>query len=128
MTTTVDTCTASLADSGLEPDVYLECSGRPEAIAEALPTVARAGRVVLVGMGADEFPLPISRIQEYELMVTGTFRYAHTWPAAISLASTGRVQLDVLVNGHYDLDHVRQALTANRSDANAVKPIVRPGV
>ena len=127
VTTTVDTGTTSLADSGLEPDVLLECSGHPEAIADALPTVARAGRVVLVGMGADEAPLPISRIQEYELTVTGTFRYAHTWPAAISLASTGRVQLDRLVTGHYGLDQVREALTANRNDPKAVKPIVRPG-
>jgi L-iditol 2-dehydrogenase len=126
-TTTVDSGITSLADSGVEPDVLLECSGRPEAVAEALPTVARAGRVVLVGMGGDEVPLPISRIQEYELTVTGTFRYAHTWPAAISLASTGRVQLDRLVTGHYDLDHVRDALTANRHDAQAVKTMVRPG-
>jgi L-iditol 2-dehydrogenase len=126
-TTTVDSGITSLADSGVEPDVLLECSGRPEAVAEAIPTVARAGRVVLVGMGGDEVPLPISRIQEYELTVTGTFRYAHTWPAAISLASTGRVQLDRLVTGHYDLDHVRDALTANRNDAQAVKTMVRPG-
>jgi L-iditol 2-dehydrogenase len=126
-TTTLDSGTTSLTDSGVEPDVLLECSGHPEAIADALPTVARAGRVVLVGMGADEAPLPISRIQEYELTVTGTFRYAHTWPAAISLASTGRVQLDRLVTGHYGLDQVREALTANRDDAKAVKPIVRPG-
>jgi L-iditol 2-dehydrogenase len=126
-TSTVDSGVTSLADSGVEPDVLLECSGRPEAVAEAIPTVARAGRVVLVGMGGDEVPLPISRIQEYELTVTGTFRYAHTWPAAISLASTGRVQLDRLVSGHYDLDHVRDALTANRSDAQGVKPMVRPG-
>lgn len=126
-TTTVNTGVTSLADFGVEPDVFLECSGRPEALADALPTVARAGRVVLVGMGADEVPLPLSRIQEYELTVTGTFRYAHTWPAAISLAAAGRVQLDVLVSGHYDLDHVREALTANRADAKVVKPIVSPG-
>jgi len=125
-TTTLDSGTTSLTDSGVEPDVLLECSGHPEALADALPTVARAGRVVLVGMGADEAPLPISRIQEYELTVTGTFRYAHTWPAAIALASTGRVQLDRLVAGHYGLDQVREALTANRNDARAVKPIVRP--
>jgi len=127
VTSTVDSSTTSLAECGVEPDVLLECSGRPEAIADALPTVARAGRVVLVGMGADEIPLPIARIQEYELMVTGTFRYAHTWPAAISLATSGRVQLDRLVTGHYGLDDVGDALTANRRDAKAVKPIVRPG-
>ena len=126
-TATIDSGTTSLADSGVEPDILLECSGRAEAVADALPTMARAGRVVLVGMGTEEMPLPISRIQEYELTVTGTFRYAHTWPAAISLASTGRVKMDRLVTGHYDLDHVREALTANRNDARAVKPIVRPG-
>jgi L-iditol 2-dehydrogenase len=123
---TVNSGVTSLAGTGVEPDVLLECSGRPEAIADALPTVARAGRVVLVGMGAQDIPLPVSRIQEYELTVTGTFRYAHTWPAAISLATTGRVQLDRLVTGHYDLDHVRAALTAGRTDAKTVKPIVRP--
>ena len=127
VTTTVDLGTVSLAGSGVEPDVLLECSGRPEAVIDAIPTVARAGRVVLVGMGADELPLPVSRIQEYELTVTGTFRYAHTWPAAISLASTGRVQLDRLVTAHYGLDQVREALTANRNDAKTVKPMVRPG-
>jgi L-iditol 2-dehydrogenase len=127
VTTTVDLGTISLAGSGVEPDVLLECSGRPEAVIDAIPTVARAGRVVLVGMGADELPLPVSRIQEYELTVTGTFRYAHTWPAAISLASTGRVQLDRLVTAHYGLDQVREALTANRNDAKTVKPMVRPG-
>jgi L-iditol 2-dehydrogenase len=127
VTTTVDSGTTSLADSAVEPDVLLECSGRPEAVVDAIPTVARAGRVVLVGMGADELPLPVSRIQEYELTVTGTFRYAHTWPAAISLASTGRVQLDRMVTGHYRLDQVREALTANRDDARTVKPMVRPG-
>jgi L-iditol 2-dehydrogenase len=127
VTTTVDTSATTLSDSGVEPDILLECSGRAEAVADALPMVARSGRIVLVGMGADVVPLPVSRIQEYELTVTGTFRYAHTWPAAISLASSGRVRLDALVTGHYDLDHVREALTLNRIDATALKPIVRPG-
>ena len=94
---------------------------------EAIRTVARAGRVVLVGMGGDELALPASRVQEHELTVTGTFRYAHTWPAAIALAASGRVQLDRLVTGHYGLDQVREALTVARTDPHAIKPVVRPG-
>jgi L-iditol 2-dehydrogenase len=69
----------------------------------------------------------VSSVGVCELPVAGTFRYARTWPAAISLVSAGRVELDVLVTGHYGLDHVRDALTANRNDAKAVKPLVRPG-
>ena len=108
-TGTVDVGSTRLAEAGVEPDVLLECSGHPVAAVEAIRTVARAGRVVLVGMGGDELALPASRVQEYELTVTGTFRYAHTWPAAIALAASGRVQLDRLVTGHYGLDQVREA-------------------
>jgi L-iditol 2-dehydrogenase len=42
------------------------------------------------------------------------------------LATTGRVQLDRLVTGHYGLGQVREALTANRNDVQAIKPMVRP--
>lgn len=110
---------------GIEPNVLLECSGNPAATTEALGMLARAGRGVLVGMGADMLPLPVSRIHEYELVVTGTFRYAHTWPGAIALAASGRVQLDRLVTGHYGLGQVRDALTISKTDPLAV-PLVRP--
>lgn len=122
----VDVGASSLAEAGIEPDVLLECSGHPSATSGALGILGRAGRAVLVGMGADVVPLPVSRIQEYELTVTGTFRYAHTWPAAVALAASGRVQLDRLVTGHYGLDQVAEALTVGRTDPLAVKPMVRP--
>jgi L-iditol 2-dehydrogenase len=126
VTRALDVSMTAISDAGLEPDVLLECSGRPDATAEAVRSVARAGRVVLVGMGSDEAPLPVSRIQEYELTVTGTFRYAHTWPGAIALASSGRVELDRLVTGHYGLENVREALTVARADPKTIKPVVRP--
>jgi len=125
-TLALDVSATTISAAGLEPDVLLECSGHPGATAEAMRSVARAGRVVLVGMGGDEAPLPISRIQEYELTVTGTFRYAHTWPAAIALAVSGAVELDRLVTGRYGLDQVREALTVARVDPKAMKPVVRP--
>jgi L-iditol 2-dehydrogenase len=125
-TDTLDVSASPVSSSGLSVDVLLECSGHPAATPDAIRVVAPAGRVVLVGMGGDEMTLPVSRIQERELTVTGTFRYAHTWPAAIALAASGRVQLDRLVTGHYGLDQVRDALTAARTDARTVKPVVRP--
>lgn len=113
--------------AGLAPDVLLECSGVTAAAVDAVDVVARAGRIVLVGMGADEICLPISRIQERELTVTGTFRYAHTWPTAIALATSGRVSLDPLVTGHFGLDRVEDALSATAHDPTTVKSVVRPG-
>jgi L-iditol 2-dehydrogenase len=126
VTDVLDVSSSRVSESGLAVDVLLECSGHPAAAADAIRAVAPAGTVVLVGMGGDEMTLPVSRIQERELRLTGTFRYAHTWPAAIALAASGRVQLDQLVTGHYGLDAVREALTAARTDVRAVKPVVRP--
>lgn len=123
---TLDVRETRVSDSGFEPDVLLECSGHPAAIGEAIRAVGRAGRVVLIGMGGDEIPLPLSHVQTRELEVTGTFRYAGTWPAAIALAAAGRVQLDALVTGHYGLADVEQALTAGTRDPKLVKAVVRP--
>jgi L-iditol 2-dehydrogenase len=108
------------------PEVLLECSGQPPVVAAGIRALAPAGRAVLVGMGGDELPLPLSVIQERELEVTGTFRYANTWPTAIDLVAAGRIDLDRLVTSHHRLDDVVTALTAARRDPGAIKAIVRP--
>jgi L-iditol 2-dehydrogenase len=122
----LDVSATPVSETDLRVDVLLECSGQQAATADAIRVVEPAGHVVLVGMGGDEMVLPVSRIQERELTLTGTFRYAHTWPTAIALGASGRVELDRLVTGHYGLDDVREALTAARTDPHTVKPIVRP--
>jgi L-iditol 2-dehydrogenase len=124
---TLDAAAATPAGAGLSPDMLLECSGNAKATWDAVAAVAPAGRVVLVGMGGDEVRLPLSVVQDRELVLTGAFRYANTWPTAISLAATGRVDLDRLVTGHFGLAEVERALTAPQRDPAAVKSIVRPG-
>jgi len=124
--TVLDARTAQLGDLNRPPQVLLECSGYPPVISEAIRALDRAGRAVLVGMGGDEIALPLAVVQERELEVTGTFRYANTWPAAIALVAAGRVDLDRLVTGTYPLEQVEQALTASRQDPAAVKAIVAP--
>ncbi len=123
----IDVSRTSLDDAGIEPDVLLECSGNARATWDAVSTMARAGRVVLVGMGGDTVQLPLSYVQNRELVITGAFRYANTWPVAIQLASSGQVDLDSMVTGHFGLHDVEAALTASRSDPTTVKAIVRPG-
>jgi L-iditol 2-dehydrogenase len=125
-TAVVDARAARVEDLERPPQVLLECSGHPAAISAAIRALDRAGRGVLVGMGGEQIPLPLAVVQERELEITGTFRYANTWPTAISLAAAGRVDLDRLVTGTYRLDEAELALTANRRDEAAVKAIVRP--
>ena len=71
-------------------------------------------------------PLPLSAVQERELVVTGTFRYANTWPTAIALVESGAVDVDRLVTGRYGLGEAEDTLTATRRDPSSVKVVVRP--
>jgi L-iditol 2-dehydrogenase len=125
-TTVIDVRETSVTDLHRPPEVLLECSGHPPAIGEAIRALDRAGRAVLVGMGGDEILLPLSVIQEREIELTGTFRYAGTWPRAIALIAAGRIDLDRLVTGSYRLDQVQEALTAGRRDQRSVKVVVHP--
>jgi L-iditol 2-dehydrogenase len=128
-TRTVDTSATTLERAYAAqpaPDVLLECSGHPGATADGIRALAPAGVAVLVGMGGDELPLPLSVVQERELTVTGTFRYANTWPTAIALVAAGQVDLDAMVTGRFPLAETEQALTASRDDPRALKAVVLP--
>jgi L-iditol 2-dehydrogenase len=76
-------------------------------------------------MGADSIALPVPLVQGRELTITGTFRYANTWPSAVELAAQGLVDLDGLVTSHHTLEDVEAALTAGAA-AGALKAVVRP--
>lgn len=125
-TAVVDSRSTSVQDIGACPDVLLECSGHPRATGDGLRSLAPAGRAVLVGMGGDELAVPLGVLQSRELEVTGTFRYANTWPTAIALAASGRVDLDTLVTGRYPLARTTDALLAAERDPTSVKSIICP--
>jgi len=108
-------------------DALIECSGHPAAVAAGIKALRPAGTAVLVGMGPEEEgTLPLSVVQSREIWVTGTFRYANTYPAAIALAASGRVDLKAIISGHFGLDDAEAALRAGREDPDSVKPMVVP--
>lgn len=121
----VDAQSQALPDV-VEADVLIECSGAAPAVVDGIRCVAPAGKVVLVGMSPTAMvELPVGVIQGRELWITGTFRYAHTYPTAVTLAASGAVDLDALVSQTFGLDEVEQALTYSRQDPAAMKVVVR---
>lgn len=111
--------------SAMSVDVLLECSGAPTAIDAGIRSVAPAGTVVLVGMSPDTMvALPVGVIQGRELWVTGTFRYAHTYPTAIDLVASGLIDLDALVSRAFPLEEAEEALTYSRRDPSAMKVMI----
>ena len=124
-TTTLDARDDAAFGPHLDADAFIDCSGVESAVQQGFRSVRPAGRIALVGMGADEFAVPVGLIQAKELTVTGTFRYANTYPAAIALAANGRVDLDRMVTGRFGLDHVEQALNSDRVPGT-MKVVVTP--
>ncbi|MDQ3855021.1 MAG: zinc-binding dehydrogenase, partial [Chloroflexota bacterium] len=127
-TRTLDVSTEPLAEAGISADVLIECSGQQAALADGIRSLRPAGVIVAVGMNPyEDVTIPMAYLQNHELTLTGTFRYANTYPVAIALAGSGKVNLDAIVTGHYGLDQTQEALTVSKLDPASVKPMVTPG-
>lgn len=87
---------------------------------EQRPAPELGAREVLVEVAA------VGVIQGRELTLTGTFRYANTYPTAIELAASGRVELTRLITSRHTLDDVHGALTRSHENPAAIKPVVTP--
>jgi L-iditol 2-dehydrogenase len=118
----------ALTDSteGLDVDAFIDASGAPQAVRSGIKAVGPAGRVILVGLGADDVELPVSYIQNREIWLSGVFRYTNTWPLAIQLIADGKVDLDILVTGKFALADSEEALKAGKQ-AGQLKAVVYPG-
>lgn len=107
----------------LEADAFVDCSGATAAVLDGIRSVRAGGAVVLVGLGAEDMLLPVQHIQNNELTLTGTFRYVDTWPTAIALAESGRVDLDSMITARYPLEQAAAALEADE-DPLSMKSLV----
>jgi len=126
-TRTVNVAQQSLADAGVEADVLIECSGNQRALKDGILALQPAATAVAVGMGpGEEASIPLSFIQNREIILTGTFRYANTYADAIALVASGHIDLKPVITGHYTLAEAEQALQATKNDPANIKSVVVP--
>jgi L-iditol 2-dehydrogenase len=124
-TRVIDPVAEDIVALELNVDTFVDASGAAVAVSSGMNAVRPGGTVVLVGMGASEIALPVTVIQNRELLVTGIFRYANTWPTAIELVRSGKVDLDSMVTGHFGLDEVDAALRST-TQPGTLKSVVNP--
>ena len=126
-TRTVNVAQQSLAEAGVEADVLLECSGNQKALMDGIRCLRPAGKAIAIGMNpGEEVSIPMSFLQNREITLTGTFRYANTYADAIELVATGHIDLKPIITGHYTLVETEQALQATRNDPANIKSVVVP--
>lgn len=109
-------------------DVVLECSGTIPAVHDGVEAVKRGGMVQLVGNFVAVNPeIPIQRMVERELSVSGLFRYANCYPSAIEMIATGKIDLKALVTHSYDLAGVIEGIAwVDEHKGEVIKAVVRP--
>ena len=68
------------------------------------------GRVMLVGIGAPNIMLPVAAAATREVDIQGCFRYANTYPTAIQLLSTGKLEnIERLITHRFPLEDTKRA-------------------
>ncbi len=70
--------------------------------------------------------LPLSQLNPNELTLATVNRYNNTWPLAIELVASGRVDVDPLITHRFSLDETAQALTLADRVVKSVKAIIHP--
>ena len=88
----------------------------------AVESTRNGGKVVLIGCGQDEMRLPLCSAAQREVDILGIFRYCHTYPTAIEMMASGRVDLNAMVTHRYGFseEEVREGFEMAAS-GNAIK-------
>lgn len=101
--TTVDSenevLSAVVADltEGWGADIVFECSGNSVAAEGIFEPLAPGGRLVLVGMPGKPVAFDVVAAQVKEARIETVFRYAHVYSRALSLMSSGHIDVKPLI-------------------------------
>ena len=113
--------------TGLGPDVCLECGGYPEAITQALASVKKGGRVVVIGLQKPQLCDLENLLWNEKQIVASLSSTYQEFITGIRLAAEGRVKLKPLVTHEFNLETIRGAfdLLSTRGEL-VVKVIIKP--
>ncbi|THH30890.1 hypothetical protein EUX98_g3272 [Antrodiella citrinella] len=114
-------------------DTVFECTGAEPCIQMSIHAAVTGGKVMLVGMGSRNVTLPLSAAATREVDIHGSFRYANTYPQALSLLASGQLpHIESIITHRFPLEKTAQAfeMLAKGRDAEGrmvIKIMVGPG-
>lgn len=102
-------------DQDLHPQVTMECSGVESAIQTSVYATRTGGKVLSIGRGKPIINFPINNASAREVDILGVFRYNNTWPKAISMISSGQIDVSKLVSHRVTLANALEAFELTRT-------------
>ncbi|XP_004067075.1 sorbitol dehydrogenase [Oryzias latipes] len=99
---------------GVQPQITIECTGAESCLQTAIYGTRSGGVVVLVGLGAEMATVPLINAAVREVDIRGVFRYCNTWPMAIAMLASGKVNVKPLVTHRFPLEQAVQAFETTR--------------
>jgi L-iditol 2-dehydrogenase len=112
--------------SSVQPDIVFEAAWAGDAARQAIEIVRPGGRVILVGIpDDDDLLLPHATARRKGLTVLFARRMRHTYPQAIRLVATGRVDVRSMITHRFPLKDAARAFHLNAAyQDNVVKVII----
>ncbi|XP_062326925.1 sorbitol dehydrogenase [Osmerus eperlanus] len=99
---------------GAQPHISIECTGVESSVQTAIYATRPGGVVVLVGMGSEMTTVPLLNAAIKEVDIRGVFRYCNTWPMAIAMLASGKVNVKPLVTHRFPLEQAVHAFETTR--------------
>ncbi|KAM8762581.1 sorbitol dehydrogenase [Acanthopagrus schlegelii] len=99
---------------GAQPHITIECTGAESCIQTAIYATRSGGVVVLVGLGSEMATVPLINAAVREVDIRGVFRYCNTWPMAIAMLASGKVNVKPLVTHRFPLQQAIAAFETTR--------------
>lgn len=101
-------------------DVVIECSGAGSAAQTAVKALKPGGTLVFVGLFSQlEVPMDLNAITQKELTYKGVFRYRNTYPTAIDLIASGRLNVKPLITKRFPWQQVKDAMDCAHKEASS---------
>jgi L-iditol 2-dehydrogenase len=112
---------------GAGTDIVIETAGSAKTISQTPYIVKRGGRIVLVGMAAqDVIEYDFSKIMAKEAAIQSVFRYRNIYPQAIKAIEKGIIDVSGIVTHEFDFEETPRAfdfVIHNKQDV--VKAVIK---
>lgn len=105
-------------------DLIYETSGTPAGLEQAINLATPGGRIVLLGLPGQSYPVSTVMIVRKELAIFGSMIYTKEFPQSLELLAKGIINTEALVSGIHPLEELSARLE-DFSEPHRMKTLIR---